>query len=134
GVILDVPSGYTPADIGEVRLYEVRPIGDRRLQNPVQVSTNSYYAASVFDLNPGASYTFRADYYDLASRVVASATFSGATRPEPGEPPAPVQEIHVATNGDDGNPGTTQLPKRTLGAALAATSLAGTHIVVHGGI
>jgi hypothetical protein len=133
GVVVDVPTGYTPADIGEVRLYELRQGGDRRLQNPVQVGTGNYYAASVFDLTPGTSYSFRADFHNTSGTLVASGSFTGTTRPEPGSLPAPTREIHVATSGHDANPGTALLPKRTIGAAFAVTTLSGTHIVVHGG-
>src|SRR5262245_12728148 len=60
GVVLDLPSGYRPRDIGEVQLFERRPAGERRLLNPVQVGTERYYASSVFGLEPDTPYTFRA--------------------------------------------------------------------------
>ncbi|MDA0991698.1 MAG: hypothetical protein O3A51_13225, partial [Verrucomicrobia bacterium] len=46
GVILDPPGGYTAAQIGEVRLYEVRPAGDRRLLNPVRANALNYFSGS----------------------------------------------------------------------------------------
>lgn len=133
GVVLNVPSGYTPAQISEVRLYEVRATGDRRLQDPVQVGAYNYYAGSVFYLQPNRTYSFRADFYNTAHTLVRTETFAGSTRTEPGSLPAPRQEIHVATTGDNGYPGTAAQPKRTLGGAFAAVTQRGTHIVVHGG-
>ncbi|MCE9612658.1 MAG: right-handed parallel beta-helix repeat-containing protein [Lentisphaerae bacterium] len=134
GAVVDVPSGYTPSQIGRVELYEVRTGGDRRLLDPLQVGTNAYYAASVFDLAPGSTTTFRAIFYNTSGQMIARNTFSGQTRAEPGSTPAAVATIHVATNGADANPGTVAFPKRTLAGALTATSQAGTHIVMHGGI
>ena len=44
GIVLDAPNGFTPAKIGQVKLYLL--VGDktRRLLDPVQVHDYSYYA------------------------------------------------------------------------------------------
>jgi hypothetical protein len=130
GVVLDLPAGYRPRDIGEVRLYEVRPAGERRLLDPVQVGTERFYASSVFGVKPGTEYTFRAAFCNTNRQVIAARRFTGHTRREPGPIRAPAAVIHVATTGDDANPGTAQQPKRTVRAAFAATTLPGTHIIL----
>jgi len=134
GVALGVPAGYTPSTIGTVQVFQVRSTGDRRLLDPVQVGSLNAYASSVFDLQPGSNYTFRAFFYNTGGVMVSEKAFSGSTRPEPGPVAAPLATIHVATNGLDTNPGTEAQPLRTLGQAFTNTVLAGTHIIMHGGV
>lgn len=134
GIVLDAPNGFTPAKIGQVKLYLL--VGDktRRLLDPVQVHDYSYYAVSVFDLKPNTEYKFRAEFISSEGKVVHREEFAGRTRAEPGEPPTALKEIHVAATGDDANPGTARRPKKTLGAALRIANQAGTHVVIHKGI
>ncbi len=134
GVVLDVPKGSTPAQIQAVRLFSIEGTKSRRLLDPVQVNQNPFYAGSVFDLEPGTSYKFRAEFLGTGGTVIHHEEFSGNTRPEPGEPPKALREIHVSSKGNDANLGTAAQPKRTLGAALKIANRAGTHVVVHGGI
>ena len=58
GVVLDAPKGVAPARIREVRLFQVQNGKSRRLLDPVQVHNYSYYAGSVFGLQPGTEYVF----------------------------------------------------------------------------
>ena len=134
GVVLDAPKGVVPARIREVRLFQLQAGRLRRLLDPVQVHDYSFYAGSVFDLQPGAEYRFRAEFVGTDGKVLHHEEFAGRTRDEPGEPPKARREIHVATTGNDANPGTAALPKRTLAEALKGANQAGTHVVLHGGI
>jgi hypothetical protein len=134
GVVLDVPRGLQPAQIDQVRLFMLRDGKPRRLLDPVQVHDYSFYAGSVFDLEPDTRYQFRAEFIAPSGRVLHREEFTGRTRANPGEPPAAIREIHVAKNGDDTNPGTADRPKRTLASALKLANRAGTHVVVHQGI
>ncbi|MFP6887944.1 MAG: hypothetical protein VB997_10290, partial [Opitutales bacterium] len=134
GVVLDAPKGVVPARIREVRLFQLQAGRLRRLLDPVQVHDYSFYAGSVFDLQPGTEYRFRAEFVGMDGKVLHHEEFAGRTRDEPGEPPKARREIHVATTGNDANPGTAALPKRTLAEALKGANQAGTHVVLHGGI
>jgi hypothetical protein len=134
GIVLDVPQGFTPTQIKQVKLSML--VGDkpRRLLDPVQVGDNAFYAVSVFDLQPDTQYKFRAEFVSQKSQVVHREEFSGRTRAELGEPPAALRELHVAKTGDDANPGTASRPKKTIGAALRIANQPGTHVVIHQGI
>lgn len=133
GLVLRPPGPLTADAVSGIRLYEVTPGGNRRLLDPVRVSTFDYFAVSVFDLQPATTYNFRAEYYNLARQLAATETFTGTTRPEPGGTPNPVAQIHVAVTGNDAYPGTVLQPKRTIGAAFAAVTVPGTHVVIHTG-
>jgi|GEM_PF-1796813 len=138
GVTLQLPAGWTGAQIGGVQLYQMRTNGLRRLQDPVPIgsgtnfATFTNYAASAFDLQPGTAYRFRGVFLDNSLAVIATNMVSVTTRTDRVMGPA-VTEIYVATNGLDSNPGTLDQPKATLGAAFSAAA-AGTHIVMRGGI
>jgi hypothetical protein len=134
GIVLDVPNGFTPARVSQVKLYMLRGTKARRLLDPVQVHDFTFYAVSVFDLKPDTKYSFRAEFFNARGEMIHKEEFTGQTRPEPGEPPAALKEIHVATSGDDANPGTAARPKKTLAAALQVANRAGTHVVVHEGV
>ena len=134
GVVLDAPKGVASEQIREVRLFHVQKRKSRRLLDPVQVHNYSYYAGSVFGLQPGTEYRFRAEFLGAGEKVFHREEFNGRTRPEPREPPKARREIHVAKNGNDANPGTASQPKRTLEAALKNANQAGTHVILHGGV
>jgi len=67
----------------------------RRLLDPVQVHDYTFFAVSVFDLQPITKYEFRAEFVDTRDKVIHREEFSGRTRKELGEPPAALKEIHV---------------------------------------
>jgi len=134
GIVLDVPKGWSPEKISQVKLYQLVGGKARRLLDPVQVHDYSYYAVSVFDLLPNTETKFRAEFVDAQGKVIHREEFAGRTRAEPGEPPVALKKIHVAVTGDDTNPGSVAKPKRTLGAALRLANQPGTHVVVHQGV
>lgn len=134
GIVLDVPKGFTPAQVSQVKLYMRQGTKARRLLDPVQVHDFAFYAVSVFDLKPDTEYNFYAEFFNDKGEMIHKEEFNGRTRPEPGEPPPALKEIHVATNGDDANTGTAARPKKTLTAALKVANRAGTHVVVHEGV
>lgn len=133
GVVVDLPKGITPDRVREVRLFELTEDGLRRLLDPVQVHTFSFYAASVFDLQPDTAYRFRASVIGSDGKTLHEETIVGRTRKELSEPPAALKEIHVSREGDDGNDGTSQSSKRTIRAAVKAARRPGTHVVIHAG-
>lgn len=133
GVVLDAPAGVSPEQIKEVRLFEVQGTKLRRLLDPVQVHTYSYYVGSAFGLKPNTAYNFQADYIGKNGQQIHREQFQGRTRPEPTKPPAAVREIHVAKSGSDTNPGTMAQPKLTVAAALKNANRAGTHVIIHQG-
>lgn len=133
GVVLDSPPHIQEESIARVELYELYGQRARRLQDPVKVVGQPFWAGSVFDLHPDKVYRFRADYIGHDGKGIHREQFTGRTRPEPGEPPRPLREIHVATTGRDENPGTRSLPLRTLAAALRVANQPGTHVVIHEG-
>jgi hypothetical protein len=134
GIVLDVPKGFSPAKIGQVKLYLLVGEKARRLLDPVQVHDYSYYAVSVFDLQPHTEYEFRAEFVNSQGKIIHREQFAGQTRAQPGKPPTAIKEIHVAKTGDDANSGSAAMPKKTLGAALRIADQAGTHVVVHEGV
>jgi hypothetical protein len=133
GVVLDAPQGLAPSKIKQVRLYMLKGTKARRLLDPVQVHDYSFYAVSVFDLQPNTQYRFRSEFVDAQGKVIHQEEFKGRTRAESAKPPAPLREIHVAKSGRDTNPGTVGRPMQTLAAALKLANTAGTHVVLHGG-
>lgn len=133
GIVLDPPAGVRPAEIAEVRLFDLSADPPRRLLDPVRVGDFDWHAGSVFDLEPGREYAFRAEFLGAAGRRLGEERFRGRTRPEPGPLPPATIEIHVAPHGDDAAPGSLAAPKKTVAAACAAAA-AGTHIVLHEGV
>ena len=134
GVVLGLPGSLSLDQVGQVRLYMLNGTTTRRLLDPVQLHDDPLYAVSVFGLQPGRQYRFRAEFLDSSGQVLQREEFTGQTRAEPGEPPKSVHEIHVARTGRDSNPGTIAEPKKTLAAALARAKQPGTHVVLHEGV
>ncbi|MDA0990724.1 MAG: right-handed parallel beta-helix repeat-containing protein, partial [Verrucomicrobia bacterium] len=87
-----------------------------------------------FDLHPGTTINFKAEFYNTIGQLVGVESFSGTTRAEPGAVPAPLHTIYVSPTGDDLNPGSEALPKRTLASAFAAVEDPGTHVILRDGI
>lgn len=133
GIVLDPPAGVRPADIVEVRLFDLADDPPRRLLDPVRVGGFDWYAVSVFDCEPGRDYAFRAEFLGAGGTRLGEEQFRGQTRPEPGPLPPATLEIHVAAHGDDTAPGSVAAPKRTVAAACAAAG-PGTHVVLHEGV
>lgn len=133
GIVLDPPAGVQPAEVVEVRLFDRADDPPRRLLDPVRVGDFNWYAVSVFDLEPGRDYAFRAEFLDAGGTRLGEEEFGGGTRPEPGPLPPAMREIHVAVHGDDAAPGSVWAPKKTVTAACAAAG-PGTHVVLHEGV
>jgi len=138
GITLQIPAGYTAAQIGGVQLYQIRGNGLRRLQDPVPIGsgtnfpTFTNYAASAFDLQPATTYSFRGVFLNAGLATIATNMVTVTTRTER-VIGTPVASIYVATDGLDSNPGTLAQPKLTLAGAFSAAT-AGTHIIMRGGI
>ena len=135
GIVLELPGEPVtgPCEPGS-RCSMLNGTTTRRLLDPVQLRDDPFYAVSVFGLQPGRQYRFRAEFLDGNGDVLRREEFTGQTRAEPREPPNSVREIHVATTGTDSNPGTVARPKKTLAAALKLATQPGTHVVLHKGM
>jgi len=133
GIVLDPPAGVRPYEIVEVRLFSLDDDPPRRLLDPVRVANFDWHAVSVFDLEPGREYAFRAEFLGDGGRWLGEERFHGQTRSEPGPLPPATVEIHVAPHGDDTAPGSVAAPKKTVAAACVAAA-AGTHIVLREGV
>ena len=137
GIVLELPGSLSPGQVSQVRVSMLDGTSSRRLLDAVQIRDESFYAVSVFGLQPGQRYRFRAEFIGSTGRVLSREEFGGQTRAqpvEPGEPAGAVQAIHVASTGVDSNPGTVGRPKQTIASALAAVKRPGTQVVVHQGV
>ncbi|MCE9613949.1 MAG: DUF1565 domain-containing protein [Lentisphaerae bacterium] len=131
GVVAVLPADVSPEHVGRVRCAlnvegQWRPVHDL-----VRVGTNPWYATSLFWLQPGRTYQVKVEAEDRAGNRLATTYGTGSTRPEPIAMET-ARTLHVATDGDDANPGTLAQPYRTLQRALDIAD-ARTTVLVRGG-
>ncbi|MHC4714037.1 MAG: right-handed parallel beta-helix repeat-containing protein, partial [Planctomycetota bacterium] len=131
GVVADLPSGHTVAQIGEVRVYIDDGGAWKRVQNAVRVGFENFYASSVFNLEPGTNYNFRVEFYNTTASLIDTQYMGGSTRAEPAIP-ATANNLFVSTSGSDSGAGTIGDPFATVAHAFSVAT-AGTTIHLRGG-
>ena len=80
GIVLELPGGLSPGQVNRVGLSLLNGKSARRLLDAVQLRDESFYAVSVFGLQPGQRYRFRAEFLGRGGRVLHREEFSGQTR------------------------------------------------------
>jgi hypothetical protein len=131
GVLMDLPAGIPAWQVGRVRCW--LNIGGRwqPVHDLARVGEFPWFATSLFWLRPGTTYQVKAVMEDKAGVALATGYGEGATRQEPRLRESAMQ-LHVATAGDDANPGTLEKPFKTLQHAFSVAD-AGTTVLIHGG-
>ena len=131
GLIAALPAGIAATDIKLMRSY-INVQGEWRPQHDlVQVGNFPWFATSIFWLQPNSSYQFKVEVIGVNSEVIASWCGEGMTRAEPALHQSS-SNLYVATNGDDSQPGTRELPFRTVAKGFR-TVTAGQTLVIREG-
>jgi hypothetical protein len=131
GIIASLPEGMAAADVGRMRAYLNVAGAWAAVQDPVQVGEFAWFATSLFWLQPDSAYQVKVEVLAPDGRTLATWYGEGRTRPEP-VLGTEVSTLHVATTGDDTNPGTAEQPFRSLAKALSAVGV-GQTVLVQGG-
>jgi len=113
GLIATLPQTITATDIKWMRSY-INVEGQWRPQHDlVQVGNFPWFATSIFWLQPNSTYQFKIEVVGFNNNVIAVWYGHGMTRAEPVLHQTS-SNLYVAMNGDDRNPGTKELPFRTV--------------------
>lgn len=131
GLIATLPEGMAVADVGRMRAFLNVNGAWAPVQDPVQVGAFTWFATSLFWLQPDSAYQVKVDVLAPDGHALATWYGEGRTRPEP-VLGTPTSTLHVSTTGDDQNPGTAEQPFRSLAKALATVG-AGQTVLVQGG-
>jgi hypothetical protein len=131
GLIAALPADIRATDVRSMRSF-INVNGQwRRQQDLVQVGNFPWFATSVFWLKPSSVYQFKVEVWGEAEAPIAVWFGEGATRAEP-VLHSSTSELYVATNGDDGNPGTQDRPFRTVAKGLRTVAAGQTLILREG--
>lgn len=131
GVIATLPEGVTAPQVATMRCAlnvdgRWEPVHDL-----VQVGAFSWFATSLFWLAPASRYQVKVEVIGTDQKLLATWYGEGQTRAEP-RLRNTATSYYVAVDGDDTNPGSRELPFKTISHALSIVK-AGETVTIRGG-